>query len=235
MIDETKLRQLYCDQKLSMAQIAAALGTTHATVLYWLKKHGVARRTWSESTYAKLNAERDPFTIPETLTPRQQALLQAALMLYWAEGSKAPGRLRITNLDHRMLQVFAAFLRQVCHINEKRLRLYVRVYETFDKRAAKSYWVKLLGLPTSQVFVYPHLDRRSKPSQQWSPYGIATLEFHSTKLRQWVDQMTEDVIREQLSNDVDEMRDEPFPTRVGNRLAPLFERYPVLSGGPFRT
>lgn len=206
-----------------MAEIAAQLGITHATVLYWLKRHGIPRRSWSESAYVKINRDGDPFQIRETLTPRQQALLDAGLMLYWAEGSKTPGTIRIANLDHRMLQMFAMFLREVCRIKEERLRVYVRLYEGFDRTAAQRYWGELLHLPPSQVLVYPHLDQRSKPDRQWSRYGIATLEFHSTKLRQWLDEAMEAFISRQLQSGAGELRDEPSEGySVTNRLARFF-------------
>lgn len=221
-MNETKLRQLYCNQRLSMAEVAERLGATHATVRYWLKKYGVPRRSWSESAYVKINRDGDPFDVPSVLTARQEELLRAGLMLYWAEGSKTPGALRIANLDHRMLQLFAAFLREVCHVREDRLSVYVRLYERFDREAARRYWAAALRLPSGQVFVYPHLDGRSKPSEQWSPYGVATLEFHSTKLKQWLDRQTEAFIRKQLCDGSAEVRDEPLMAYgFVNRLASL--------------
>lgn len=47
-----------------MMEISQRLRTTHATVHYWLKRHGIPGRSWSESTYTKLNPHEDPFTIP---------------------------------------------------------------------------------------------------------------------------------------------------------------------------
>ena len=197
---KAELRQLYFGQRLSMMEIAKKLRRTHATVLYWMKKHRIPRRSWSESTYCKQNPAGDPFTIPRTLSTRQRGLKTAALLLYWAEGSKNSWGTQLANLDARMLQLFMKFLRGVCHVDERRVFVYVRVHRQFSVKAARTYWAGLLRLPASRIFVYPHTDQRSRASKQWSRHGIATLEFHSTKLKRWLDVEREAYIHRQLGH-----------------------------------
>ncbi|MBI4342551.1 MAG: hypothetical protein HY599_04215 [Candidatus Omnitrophica bacterium] len=196
-MNEAQLRTLYCEQRLSMMEIAQRLSTTHATVLYWLKKHAIQRRSWSESTYAKRNPIGDPFTIPDRLSPEQEALLQAGLLLYWAEGTKGGPSLQIANLDPRMLQLFVKFLRLVCRIHEQRLYVYVRVHRSFSRTAARRYWSRLLSIVPTRVHVYMHTDTRGK-RKQWSPYGLATLEFHNSKLKRWLEQAINEYVEQQL-------------------------------------
>ena len=179
---------------MSMAEIAKKLGTTHATVLYWLKKYGVPRRSSSESAYAKQNPNGDPFHITGTVTPKQRELLIAGLLLYWAEGSKTQSATRIANLDARMLKLFGRFLCEICHVDKKRLSVYVRLHRRFSPGMAKKYWAQFLGLPETRVSVYPHTDRRSKADQQWSRYGLATLEFHNTKFKRWLNDAIEQYV-----------------------------------------
>ncbi len=192
---KAQLKKLYGHRQLSMMEIAHKLGTTHATVLYWLKKHGIPRRSWSDSTYIKLNPDGDPFRLPKVLTRSQQELLVAGLLLYWAEGDKTnKSGTKIGNLDGQMLQVFIKFLREVCHADENRLSVYVRVHKRFSLGAARQHWVQLLGLPPSRVHIYRHTDKRSKADKQWSPHGLAILEFHSTKFKRWFDQVIRDYV-----------------------------------------
>jgi len=191
MVAENDLKHLYCAQRLSMAGVAKRLRTTHATVLYWMKRYGIPRRSWSESTYTKLNPEGDPFRIVNTLTQAQQELLNAGLLLYWAEGSKRKGVVHLGNLDVRMHQLFLRFLREICAVDEQRLRLSVRVHRQFSLRTARRYWSKELRLPLSQVLVYRHTDTRSRRDRQWSQYGIATLQFQNTKFKEWLTKTTE--------------------------------------------
>ena len=217
MIKE-ELKALYLGRRLSMAEIAKELGTTHATVLYWLKKHGVKRRSWSESTYLKLNPEGNPFDIPDELSPRQRELLIVGLLLFWTEGNKGQLAVRLANLDPRMLQLFLMFLREVCHVRENRVHLYVRVHRQFALAPARRYWTRQLRVAASRVHVYRHTDARSKAEKQWSPYGLATLQVHSSKLKAWLDREIETYLCTLLG---------PLPTRVSE----LLERKQLLLNG----
>lgn len=181
-----------------MTEVAGELEISSAKVLYWLKKFDIPRRSWRDSSYVKQNPRGDPFFIPEKLTEAQKQLLIAGLSLYWAEGSKGKGAIRLANLDHRMLAVFLRFLREVCQVDEQRLFLYVRVYQEFSLKAAKEYWSDFLNISLDKVFAYTHTDTRSRKSSQWSEYGIATLEFHNTKLKQWLDNKINEMIAQLL-------------------------------------
>ena len=193
------LFRLYIAQNMSVAMMAKQLSCSQSKVNYWLRKYGIPRRSWSDSAYAKQNPKGDPFTIPGKFSHHQQELLKAGLLLYWAEGNKGKDAIRLANLDSRMLILFLEFLREVCHVDEKRIYVYVRVQKEFSLDDARQYWANILRLPASRIYVYPHTDKRSKLIQQKSRHGIATLEFHSTKLKKWLDVAIEDYI-EQLMN-----------------------------------
>ena len=183
-----------------MMEVANELNVTHAKVFYWLKKFDITRRSWRDSAYIKQNRQGDPFTIPDRFSSREKDLLAAGLLLYWAEGNKGKDAIRIANLDHRMLKVFLNFLREVCKVDDKRLFLYVRVYKEFSLEEARKYWSDFLNISPQKVSVYSHTDTRSKENKQRSQYGIATLEFHNTKLKRWLDTSTEDLIQKLLEN-----------------------------------
>jgi len=187
-ISKTTLKWLYYKDKLSMYDIARKLHVTWPTVVYWMERHNLPRRSRSDCTYCKQNPKGDPFSIKKHLSKKEKELLLTGLMLYWGEGNKAiRGSLQLANLDHRMLQSFLKFLREICRVHEERLGLYVRVYKKFNRKKAKKYWVRKLKMQPERIFIYPHTDTRSKVHKQWSPYGIATLQFHNLKLRNWVD------------------------------------------------
>ncbi len=185
-----------------MTEVANELDVTQATIFYWLKKFDIPRRSWRDSSYIKQNPQGDPFSIPKRFSFKEKELLIAGLLLYWAEGSKGKGAIRITNLDHRMLKVFLNFLREVCRVDDNRLFLYVRVYKEFSLDEARKYWHNFLNIPSQKIFIYPHTDTRSKKNKQWSQYGIATLEFHNTKLKEWLDASIEKLIQKLLENNV---------------------------------
>ena len=61
--------------------------------------------------------------------------------------------------------------------------------------------MRIFSFSASQVYVYPHTDKRSKLIRQKSRFGIATLEFHSTKLKQWLDQAMEEYIKQLMGGE----------------------------------
>lgn len=178
-----------------MSQIAAVLNVRYPKVVYWLKKYCIPRRSRSESAYLKHNLGKDPFKIKKRLNKQDRELFISGLLLFWAEGNKATkGSIQLANLDYRMLQLFIKFLRKICKIKENKLRLYVRIFNKFNKAKAKKYWFKILRMPIENIYIYNHTDRRSRISKQWSKYGIATLQVYNTKLRNWLDEELDEFI-----------------------------------------
>lgn len=201
MIKKQVLENRYLGKKMSVAEIATDLKVTFPTALYWVKKHGIPIRSCSERTYVKLNPDGDPFHPKTNFSPKERELFLVGLAVYWAEGSrKSPCNVQVVNMDHRMLQLFARFLREIVRVDESRIRLDVRVYHGFDKDKARRYWCRALGLKPKQVFVCPHIDQRSDPGQQWSSHGIATLCVSNTKLKAWINQQLEENIERLLNH-----------------------------------
>ena len=171
-----------------MWDIAKILSVTPATVVYWMDRHNLRRRSRSDCAYVKQNPNGDPFRIKNKLTMRDKELLLSGLMLYWTEGTKRNRHVvQLANLDPRMIWLFLKFLREICRIDESKIRLYVRAYRKFNRTIAQSYWAGYLRIPKKQVFVYRHIDRRSRINKQWSKYGIATLQFANMRLKDWLE------------------------------------------------
>ncbi len=58
-----------------MWDIAQILSVTPATIIYWMKKHNLQRRSSSECAYVKQNPNGDPFRIKNKLTDKDKELL----------------------------------------------------------------------------------------------------------------------------------------------------------------
>jgi len=84
MLRKELLREYYYSRKLSMFDVAKVFAVTPATVIYWMKKYNLGRRSSSESAYVKQNPDGDPFKIKDKLTDKDRELLLSGLMLYWA-------------------------------------------------------------------------------------------------------------------------------------------------------
>ena len=172
-----------------MPDVAKVLSVTPATVKYWMQKYQFNRRSISESAYTKQNPNGDPFKIKEKLTRKDRELLLCGLMLYWAEGSRKNKHVvQLANLDIRMVKLFMGFLRNICGVVEDKLCVNIQLYKKFNKETTRKHWSQSLSIPSRNVFVTIHSDDRSKPSQQWSRFGMARIEVRNVKLKQWVDE-----------------------------------------------
>lgn len=179
-----------------MFDLAGSLGVTPATVVYWMKKYDLVRRSSSESAYVKQNPAGDPFKIKNRLSKQDRELLVAALMLYWAEGSrKNKYVIQLANLDARLLAIFIKFLRTICGVKENKVCLTVQLYKEYDRNETKDYWAKTLKIPHKYITVGIHSDIRSKPEKLWSKYGIARIEVRNVKLKQWLDETLETYLK----------------------------------------
>jgi len=179
-----------------MFDIAKTLAVTPATIIYWMKKYNLGRRSNSDCAYVKQNPDGDPFKIKDLLLDKEKELFLAGLMLYWAEGSRRNKHvIQMANLDSRPLLLFKNFLRTICGVKENKICLTVQLYRRFNKEKTRFYWEKTLGIPRQFISVNVHADKRSKPGKQWSKYGIARIEVRNVKLKQWIDETLETYLK----------------------------------------
>jgi transposase-like protein len=84
LLSKELLKDLYHEQKLSMAQIARQLGCSTNKVAYWMTKYGLARRDIREAIYQWHNPDGDPFHVKTIKTERRTpTVLSGAGSVYW--------------------------------------------------------------------------------------------------------------------------------------------------------
>ena len=191
---DKKIAVLYAKQGLSMGQIAQRLGITDARVRYSLVKQGIPRRSISDAI-TNLNITKygkKPFQVPAKLSPELEKLKLAGIMLYWGEGSKSGNVVQFSNSDPEMVRVFLAFLRNVCQIDENRLKAIIHLYPDHDIKKLESFW-KRVTLIYSRNF-YPSHIHASKPGsyRKKSVYGTISVKYPDTRLLftilHWIDE-----------------------------------------------
>lgn len=136
----------------SAPQIATYFDVSVGAVYYSLKKRGVPRRTSRESNALGFESKPLSYDIPTVLTPEQEWLRFAAVMLYWAEGYKAGKQLTVdfTNSDPDMALLFRRFLSEVCHVNENRIRCFIYCFDNQSISELTHFWSNKLNIPISQ-------------------------------------------------------------------------------------
>ena len=193
-MDEATLRSLYLEEGLSAKQIADRLGVPESKVVYWLRKYQIPKRSLSEAVYRRINQGGDPFNIKADLSPEEEKLKVAGLMLWVTEGSlKNKDAVYTSNSDHALIKLFVEFLLRICRVDQSKLRLGVMYYPDMDMSidAVREFWKQVTGLPDEQINI--HTYRATHDYRAKSRYGTATLAVSNIKLRavmeQWLNEL----------------------------------------------
>ncbi|MBU3958850.1 MAG: hypothetical protein KKH29_00230 [Candidatus Omnitrophica bacterium] len=75
------------------------------------------------------------------------------IMAYWVEGSKTEDAIvRFTNSDPIFIKFILRWLREICKVQDEKLRAHLRVHPDVDKKEAENYWSKVTGIPLAQFY-----------------------------------------------------------------------------------
>jgi hypothetical protein len=184
-LDGVKLKGLYESGK-SMKEMADMFGCSLHKVAYWMEKFKISRRARSEATYVKRNPAGDPFRFSRPTSVVGAELLGLGLGLYWGEGTKAnKNSVRLGNTDPALVRIFIKFLRDICGIDEKKLRFGLQIFSDMNPAEALNFWVRELRSDKSR-FQKPIItpSRGKGTYRRKTKYGVLTVYFNNKKLRE---------------------------------------------------
>lgn len=179
---------------LSAQQVAHELSVSLNAIFYILRRYEVPRRSSQESNRIRFENQGLSYCIKESLNEEEQALKLAATMLYWAEGYKI-GRnvIDFANSDPAMVLIFARFLREICGVSEKKLRVSLYCYEGQDIEALHQFWSNTLHISRNQ-FIKPYIKAASNQGSRGPRmiHGLVHVRYYDTKLLTqilaWIDE-----------------------------------------------
>ncbi len=181
------IKKLYYKEKLSSLEIAEKIGKSQWTILKFMKKNGLSRRNSHESNIIKFNKKPLSFSVKENLLPEEKDLKLAGLMIYWAEGAKLDLKGRnctvdLANSNPIMIKVFLKFLREICRIDESKLRVFLYCYANQNIEEIKNFWHNITKVPLDQ-FSKPYIrnDFILEKSGKMK-YGLAHIRYNDKKL-----------------------------------------------------
>ncbi len=187
-VEITLLKQLYFEEQLSAPQVAKELGVALSTVYDNMIAHNLARRSPQETN--KLRFEKMPtsFSLKTTnLSITEERLMVAGLMLYAAEGARSNKKTKnftvdFANSNPRLIKIFLAFLKQICRVDEARLRLYLFCYPNQDSQELRRFWSNLTGISLNQ-FTKPYVRKYcSKKNEGVLRYGLLHIRYADKRL-----------------------------------------------------
>jgi len=178
-----KIRDLYLKQKLSSREVAKKLGISQWAVLSKMRRNNIPRRSASEADHIVFSRKPLSYSIKKSRTQAEKDLRLAALMLYWAEGSKkGKHTVDFANSDRRMILVFLKALKKIYRVNKDRIRVFLYCYKNQKVSALLEYWSRLLNIPREQ-FTKPYIrkDFNINKSNKM-PHGLVHIRYSDKKL-----------------------------------------------------
>lgn len=186
------IKNLYYRQGLGVPKVAKKLGVSTDAVYYFMRHHGLARRTFSEENALRFGRKKPSFKVRTHLTKSLEQLKTIGVMLYWAEGFQAaPAQVvDLANSKPEMITLFLKFLRRVCGIREQKLRAYLYCYSNQNTKELIRFWSTITKIPPTR-FTKPYVRQDFKKEKIGKmKYGLLHVRYYDKKLleliRKWI-------------------------------------------------
>ena len=186
-----KVKKLYYSDKLSVQGVANKLDVSIDAVFYCMRKNGLIRRKSNESNCINFERCAPSFRLRKINSEKLMVLKVIGIMLYWGEGYKAgKDMVDFANSDRDMIKLFLKFLRKVCGVDEKRLRVYSYFYANQDINKNIEFWSKVTKIDKKQ-FTKPYIRQDYKEGKiDKMPYGLIHIRYSDKKLlnliKEWI-------------------------------------------------
>lgn len=175
------IKELYLKQEMSAADIRKELGFSLKIIYSSLLRQNIARRTSAATNNIRFLKSPLTYDFKKDFSAKERQLLTAALMLYVGEGAKTGHTVDFTNSNAQALKIFMRFLRDICRVQESKLRIYIYCYKQHDVKALIEYWADQLRVPKS-AFTKPYVRNRGKNSERICENGVVHIRYNDKRL-----------------------------------------------------
>jgi hypothetical protein len=177
------VKKLYYRDGLSTVEIACNLKTTPWAIASFMRRNKFFLRDATVANQLRFNKKPLSFHLKSNLSSKEKRLKLAALMLYWAEGGKGAKHCTVDfcNSDPEMIRIFLKFLREICGVDEKRLRVLLYCYGNQNIDNLLNFWYKLTDISPTQ-FCKPYVRKDFKIEQSGKmKYGLVHIRYSDKK------------------------------------------------------
>ena len=146
-----------------------------------LRRQDIPRKSIVEQN--KLRFRRSPlsFEFKEKFSPKERDLLVAGLMLYYGEGAKTGHTVDFANSDPMLLGLFLKFLKDICGIDEKKLRFYLYCFSDQKSKSLIRFWCSHLGVEPGQ-FTKPYVRSTLNKGKRTMANGVLHIRYSDKRL-----------------------------------------------------
>jgi len=178
-----------------MKEIADQTDWSYHQVTYWMDKHSILRRNWSESAYLKHNPNGDPFNIKELKNKEDFRIFHIGIGLYLGEGDKKTNHaVKLANSDPKILKLFLRFLREICGVKESKIGFELNIFNDVNLKNALDFWMRSVGFQRPQLKTLIVRESRGEGSyKKKSKYGTLSAYVTNVKLKSLINKWCEEV------------------------------------------
>ena len=185
---------------LSAREVGERFGVSPWVVYKFMKRRGLSRRGRGETNRIHFKHSPLSYKLKRQLSAEEDKLKLAGTMLYWAEWSKANAKTKEWNVDFAnsnpdMVRTFLQFLREICGVDEGKLRIYLYCYADQNVEEIKNYWSKITNIPLSQ-FTKPYIreDFQKKNGREMK-CGMVHVRYSDKRLLLQIENWIKDYIQ----------------------------------------
>jgi len=191
------IKRLYYTEEFSAKKIAEHLNVSLDAVYYFMRCHGLKRRSFSEDSRLRFERKKPSFTIKKRLLQGEEYLKITGTMLYWCEGYKSEkgSIVDFANSDPVMVRFFVSFLRRICGVYEKKLKVLLYCYANQNVPSLIHFWSECADIPKEQFskpYIRKDFDIKKKNKM---PYGMVHIRYGDKKLllliKEWIKEYKE--------------------------------------------
>ncbi|MSU54773.1 MAG: hypothetical protein EXS48_03015 [Candidatus Staskawiczbacteria bacterium] len=179
------VKKLYYKDGLSTIEVGKRLNVTHWVVLSFMRRNKMARRTFKEANSIAFYKKQPTFSLKKKLNSKEEKLKMAGVLLYWGEGAKLRGEncaVDFANSNPEMIKVFVKFLREICNVNERKLRVYLYCHSNQSIETLLNYWYNITSIPLNQ-FTKPYVRKDFfQGKNEKMKYGMVHIRYADKKL-----------------------------------------------------
>lgn len=184
-------------KELSAPIIAQSLHLSLSQIYDTLKKRGIPRRNPADQNKIRFLNKPFSFNFKENLSVCDRELMIAALMLYLGEGAKTGNTVDIANSDPLILKIFLKFLKNICRVNDEKLRFYLYCFEDQNKDELINYWVNELQVNRNK-FTKPYIRQNHKQRKRKMRCGVLHVRYNDKRLLEKILTLGRSLINEMI-------------------------------------
>jgi len=139
------LKDLPLSKKIKNKNVAKTKLVWSKNITEFNKKRAIKYQTELKETIKKYSTEVSKIN--------KKSLFWIGLSLFWAEGGKREKwMLRFTNSDPEMIKAMMRFYREICHVEENKIRLCIHLHPNISDKNAKKFWSELTNISINQFW-----------------------------------------------------------------------------------